>query len=40
VVFPFGLLWCGVSRGRLSLQDLLLRSVVVYDDGRPVIRNG
>jgi uncharacterized RDD family membrane protein YckC len=40
VVFPVGLLWCGISRGRLSLQDLLLRSVVVYDDRRPVIRNG
>lgn len=40
VVFPIGLLWCSVSRKRLSLQDLLLRTVVVYDEGTPVIRNG
>jgi uncharacterized RDD family membrane protein YckC len=40
VVFPVGLLWCGVSRRRLSLQDLLLRTVVVYDAGMSVIRNG
>jgi uncharacterized RDD family membrane protein YckC len=31
VVFPVGLLWCGVGRSRKSLQDLLLRTSVVYD---------
>lgn len=31
VVFPLGLLWSIVSRGRRSVQDVLLRSVVVYD---------
>jgi fumarate reductase subunit D len=33
VVFPVGLLWCGVSRHRHSLQDLVFRTVVVYDSG-------
>jgi uncharacterized RDD family membrane protein YckC len=31
VVLPVGLLWCGVSADRRSLQDLVLGSVVVYD---------
>jgi uncharacterized RDD family membrane protein YckC len=31
VVFPIGLLWSVVSRRRGSLQDLVVRSVVVYD---------
>jgi uncharacterized RDD family membrane protein YckC len=31
VLFPVGLLWCAVSRTRLSLQDVVVRSVVVYD---------
>lgn len=31
VVFPIGLLWCAVSRSRRSLQDLLVRSTVIYD---------
>jgi len=31
VVWPVGLLWCGVSRGRRSVADLVVRSVVVYD---------
>ena len=31
VVFPVGLLWSAVSRERRSLQDLVVRSVVVYD---------
>lgn len=31
VVFPAGLLWAAVSPTRRSLQDLLLRTVVVYD---------
>jgi len=31
VLWPVGLLWCGISRTRLSLADLVLRSVVVYD---------
>ncbi len=30
-VFPVGLLWCAVDRDRRSLQDLLLRTAVVYD---------
>jgi uncharacterized RDD family membrane protein YckC len=33
VMLPVGLFWCLVSRRRLSLQDILLRSVVVYDEG-------
>ena len=41
VVFPLGLLWCGVSRSNRSVQDMLLRTCVVYDwhgarrNGRP-----
>jgi uncharacterized RDD family membrane protein YckC len=31
VVWPIGLLWCGISRTRLSLADVVVRSVVVYD---------
>jgi uncharacterized RDD family membrane protein YckC len=31
VVFPVGLLWSAVSPTRRSVQDLLVRSVVVYD---------
>jgi uncharacterized RDD family membrane protein YckC len=31
VVFPAGLLWVTVSRRRRSVQDIFLRSVVVYD---------
>jgi len=31
VVWPVGLLWCGISRGRRSVADLVVRSVVVYD---------
>lgn len=34
VVFPAGLLWVAVSRRRLSIQDALLRTVVVYDRHR------
>jgi uncharacterized RDD family membrane protein YckC len=30
-VFPIGLLWCAVSRGNRSVQDVLLRTSVVYD---------
>ena len=33
VVFPLGLLWSGISPTRRSLQDVLLRTVVVYDIG-------
>jgi uncharacterized RDD family membrane protein YckC len=29
--FPVGLLWCGVSRENRSVQDLVLRSSVIYD---------
>jgi uncharacterized RDD family membrane protein YckC len=31
VVFPAGLLWVTVSRHRRSMQDVFVRSVVVYD---------
>jgi uncharacterized RDD family membrane protein YckC len=31
VLFPIGLLWCAVSPANRSVQDLLLRSSVVYD---------
>jgi uncharacterized RDD family membrane protein YckC len=31
VGFPIGLLWCGVSSSRSSLQDVVLRTAVVYD---------
>jgi uncharacterized RDD family membrane protein YckC len=37
VLWPIGLLWCGISRARLSLADIVLRSVVVYD-ARPYAR--
>jgi uncharacterized RDD family membrane protein YckC len=30
-LWPMGLLWCGISRTRLSLADVVLRTVVVYD---------
>ena len=30
-VFPIGLLWCAIDRDRRSVQDLLLRTSVVYD---------
>jgi uncharacterized RDD family membrane protein YckC len=33
VVFPVGLAWCVVSKERASVQDLLLRTAVVYDWG-------
>lgn len=31
VVFPIGLLWCAVSRSRRSVQDVLVRTSVIYD---------
>jgi uncharacterized RDD family membrane protein YckC len=31
VLWPVGLLWCGISRGRRSVADLVVGSVVVYD---------
>ena len=31
VVFPVGVVWCAVSRTRRSVQDLLVRTWVVYD---------
>lgn len=34
VIFPVGLLWSAVSRERRSLQDVAVRSVVVYDGHR------
>ena len=30
-LFPIGLLWCAVNADKRSLQDLLLRTFVVYD---------
>ena len=32
-VFPIGILWCAEPRSRLSIQDVLLRTQVVYDWG-------
>jgi uncharacterized RDD family membrane protein YckC len=37
VFFPIGLLWCAVSPRERSLQDVLLRTSVVYD-WRPRLR--
>jgi uncharacterized RDD family membrane protein YckC len=31
VLVPVGLVWCAVSRSRSSLQDVVLRTSVVYD---------
>jgi uncharacterized RDD family membrane protein YckC len=31
VGFPVGLLWCGVSSSRRSVQDVVLRTSVIYD---------
>jgi uncharacterized RDD family membrane protein YckC len=31
VGFPIGLLWCGVSGSRRSVQDVVLRTSVIYD---------
>ena len=31
VGFPVGLLWCAVSSSRRSLQDVVLRTTVIYD---------
>jgi uncharacterized RDD family membrane protein YckC len=31
VLWPLGLLWCGISRTRSSFADVVLRTVVVYD---------
>jgi uncharacterized RDD family membrane protein YckC len=31
VVFPIGLLWCAVSTSRRSLQDIVVRTSVIYD---------
>jgi uncharacterized RDD family membrane protein YckC len=31
VIFPVGLLWSAVSRERRSMQDVVVRSIVVYD---------
>jgi uncharacterized RDD family membrane protein YckC len=37
VLFPFGLLWAGVSRERRAVQDVVLRTSVLYD-WRPRVR--
>jgi uncharacterized RDD family membrane protein YckC len=31
VVFPVGLLWCAINPGSRSVQDIILRTSVVYD---------
>jgi uncharacterized RDD family membrane protein YckC len=31
VLFPVGLFWVALSPGRRSIQDVVLRTVVVYD---------
>ena len=31
VIFPIGLLWCAVSPARRSLQDIVVRTAVLYD---------
>jgi uncharacterized RDD family membrane protein YckC len=31
VLWPVGLLWCGISRTRSSLADVVLRTAVLYD---------
>ena len=31
VLWPVGLLWSGISRTRSSVQDLVFRTVVIYD---------
>ena len=39
VIFPIGLLWIAVSRANRSVQDVVLRTSVVYDwDVRPQVR--
>lgn len=36
VLFPIGLLWCAVSRENRSLQDVVIRTSVIYDwESRP-----
>jgi uncharacterized RDD family membrane protein YckC len=41
VAFPLGLLWVSVSRENRSIQDLVLRTSVIYDwDVRPRSRAG
>jgi uncharacterized RDD family membrane protein YckC len=39
VLWPVGLLWCGISPTRKSLADIVVRSVVVYD-AQPFVRDG
>jgi uncharacterized RDD family membrane protein YckC len=39
VILPVGLLWSGISADRRSLQDLVFRTVVVYDS-KPYLGNG
>ena len=34
VLLPVCLLWCGVSPSRRSLQDVVFRTVVLYDSTR------
>jgi uncharacterized RDD family membrane protein YckC len=31
VIFPIGLLWCAVSPARRSVQDIIVRTHVIYD---------
>ena len=39
VLFPIGLLWCAVSPSNRSLQDVVLRTSVVYDWRPTAARN-
>ena len=37
VVFPIGLLWVAISPANRSVQDVILRSSVIYDwSARPI----
>jgi uncharacterized RDD family membrane protein YckC len=38
VLFPIGLLWCAVNPSNRSLQDVLLRTSVVYDWRQATVR--
>lgn len=40
VGFPLGLLWCAVSPARRSVQDVVLRTSVIYDWRPRVTRGG
>ena len=39
-IFPIGLLWCAWSRANRSVQDVLLRTTVIYDWQPRIPRSG